>query len=90
MAEHSDYQKGVIRRYYDNRQVIALARLGELVSELYLAESDRGRERLWERVESAMARLGVPESIAAHILARRDVEVLAANLADWTKSPPKE
>lgn len=89
MAEHSDYQKRVIGRYYRNRPAIALARLGDLVGELYLARTDARRDRLWDRVGSAIAQLGVPESIAGHILARRDVEILAANLADWTRNPPK-
>ncbi len=32
-----------------------------------------------------MANLKVPDDIAAHILARKDVEALAKNLEDWLK-----
>jgi hypothetical protein len=88
MAEYSKHQQKIIRRYYDNRQSIALQKLGELVTELYLVESDRKREQLWKRVESHMGSLGVPASIAEHILAGRDVKVLAANLQDWMSKPP--
>ncbi len=89
MTERSDYQKKVIRRYYDNLQSIALAKLGELVSELYLVSDDAKEDRLWQRVGQAMAGLKVPDKIAGHILARRDVKILAQNLQEWTKNPPK-
>ena len=50
-AERSEYQEGIIGRYYDNRDAIMLEKLGELVTELYLAETDAKRERLWKRAE---------------------------------------
>ncbi len=38
MDEHSDYQKKIIGRYYENRESIDEGRLGELVTSLFLAE----------------------------------------------------
>jgi hypothetical protein len=84
MADYSSHQKKIISRYYENRDEIMLQRLSELVSELYLAETDRRRDQLWERVAAAMRNLKVKESIAAHILEKRSPEVLAANLKEWT------
>ncbi len=89
MADFSNYQKKVIQRYYENRQAISLQKLGELVSELYMADSEKKADRLWQRVGQAMAGLNVPEKIAGHIMARRDVELLARNLQEWTKNPPQ-
>ncbi|MHC4131623.1 MAG: hypothetical protein ACYSSP_02010 [Planctomycetota bacterium] len=83
--EKSEYQKSVISSYYKNLDAISLERLGGLVSELYLADADKKRDRLWQRVEKAMQNLGVPKSIAGHILEKRDVEILAKNLQDWLK-----
>lgn len=85
MAEHSSYQKKVIQRYYDNLESASLQKLGELVSELYLETSEKKAERLWQRVGQAMAALKIPEKAAAHIMARRDVQILAANLQEWMK-----
>jgi len=85
MTEYSPHQKKIIERYYENRDAIMLDRLSELVTELYLAETDKQRQRLWDRVATAMANLKVKESIAAHILKTRSTEVLAANLQDWLK-----
>lgn len=83
--EHSSYQQGVIKRYYDNLPGQTLTKLGELVTELYLAKSEKKLEQLWGRVEKAMARIKVPKKIAEHILTQRKPEILAANLEDWLK-----
>jgi len=84
--ELSSYQKDVIRRYYDNLSPIMLTRLEELVSELYLAGDDRKRERLWQKVEKSMRKLGVKAGIIGHIMQQCDVEILARNLQDWLKA----
>ena len=83
--EYSSYQQGLIKRYYDNLPQASLDKLGELVTELYLAKTEKRRERLWQRVEKAMDAIKVPESIAQHILTQRKPEILAANLQDWLK-----
>lgn len=83
--EFTRYQQKVIGRYYDNREAITLNTLQELVTELYLADSEKKKDRLWERVAKGMDVLKVPQSIQSHILAQRDPKVLAANIADWLK-----
>jgi hypothetical protein len=89
MAEFSSYQKKVINRYYENLQAGSLQRLGELVSELYLETSEKKTDRLWQRVAQAMTALKVPDKVALHIMSKRDVQILAADLQEWTKNPPK-
>ncbi len=79
----SEYQNGVIGRYYDNLDTIMLQKLGELVTELYLAETAGRRKQLWERVHKAMIKLKVKPAIIEHIMKKKDVEILAKNLQDW-------
>ena len=81
--EHSEYQKAVISRYYGNLEAIALRRLGELVTDLYLAETQARKDQLWQRVKKAMIKLGVPPAIINRIMTERDPEILAKNLQDW-------
>ena len=81
--EYSEYQKGVISSYYANLDAIMLQKLSELVSELYVADTDKKKERLWQRVGKAMAKLKIPPAIAGHIMDKRDVQILAKNLEDW-------
>jgi hypothetical protein len=85
--EFSQYQKDVISNYYGNLDAIMLAKLGEIVSELFLADTDAKRDRLWQRALKAMQNLKIPSDIIAHIMAKKDVQVLAKNLNDWLARP---
>ncbi|HPF38899.1 MAG TPA: hypothetical protein P5081_06290 [Phycisphaerae bacterium] len=84
MADYTPHQRKIIDRYYDNRDGIMVNQLSELVTELYLADSDAKRDRLWKRVETAMKNLKIKEGVAAHILQKRSVEVLAKHVKDWS------
>jgi hypothetical protein len=78
MANRSPYQERIVRRYYENQGSIMVQRLGELVSELYLAEG-KARAKVWDRVAKAMKNLGVPADRIEHIV-RSDNASLVANL----------
>jgi len=87
--EYSQYQKAVISGYYDNLDTIMLQKLSELVTELYLAETQAKRDRLWQRAHKAMIKLKIPPAIIDHIMQKQDVQVLAKNLQDWLKNKSK-
>lgn len=89
MPDFSRHQKKIIERYYDHRDDIALARLGDIVSELYLADSQRKRDQLWKRAEKAMIALNVKDTLRKNILERRDSETLARQLREWSVHSPK-
>lgn len=78
MAKRSAYQQRVIRDYYRNQDAILVQRLGELLTDLYLAEG-KARVRLWKRVETAMEKLEVPKKQIQHIV-QSDNPTLVANL----------
>lgn len=78
MAKRTAHQDRIIRRYYQNQDQIMLQRLGEMVTDLYLAEG-KARARLWERVGAAMKNLEIPPDRVEHILAS-DNPGLVANL----------
>ena len=81
--EYSKHQKSVISNYYKNMEPIMLDKLSELVSELFLVETEKKRARLWERVQKAMVNLKVPPAIIDHIMTKQDLQILAKNLQDW-------
>lgn len=81
--EYSGFQKNVIADYYKHLDSLMLGKLSELVSELFLAETDKKRQRLWQRVHKAMLNLKVPPAIVDHIMARQDIQILAKNLQEW-------
>ena len=82
MAAYTHHQRGIIRRYYENRDSLAMQNLGELASELYLAETDRERDRLWKRVATALAKLKLPAAQVDRVLETRDPARLAKLLGD--------
>lgn len=83
MADFTPHQRKIVERYYDNRELILLNRLQEIVTELFLAESQKKQDQLWSRAEKALAGLDVPKRVVEHILSRRDPQVLAKNLKGW-------
>lgn len=80
---YSQYQKDVISGYYSNLDTIMLGKLSELVTELYLADSQAKQNKLWQRAHKAMVKLKVPPAIIDHIMEKKDVEILAKNLQGW-------
>jgi len=76
MPKRSGYQQRVIRNYYQHRDAIMLQKLGEMVTELYLAEG-KARERLWKRAAAALKNLGVPEPQVEHLVASDNPALLA-------------
>jgi hypothetical protein len=89
MPDYTPHQKKIIERYYDNRDQIMLERLGEIATDLYLAESPGARKRLWARAAKAMKALKVKPALMEHILAQEKPEILATNLRGWLDSGKK-
>ncbi len=88
--DYSQYQKDVISGYYNNLDTIMLGKLGELVTELYLADTKAKKTRLWQRAHKAMEKLKISPAIIDHIMKKEDVEILAKNLQDWLNAPKKK
>jgi hypothetical protein len=53
MAELSKYQQKIVKNYYDNLDTALLQRLGEQVTDLYLAEGKK-REKLWTSITGSL------------------------------------
>jgi len=72
------HQQGVVRRYYEQKDTIMSQKLGEIVSDLYLAAGDeKGSERLWKRAQTALQNTSVDPARVASVCADRDVAKLA-------------
>lgn len=73
----SHYQRGIVNRYYEHRDTIMSTRLGEIVSEIYLATDAKKAEKLWMSAESALEKCKVEPGVIKQILASRDIKKLA-------------
>jgi hypothetical protein len=78
MAKRSTYQDRIIRNYYQNQDAIMLQKLGDLATDLYLAEG-KAKDRLWKRVAAALKNLKIPDDQIQHLV-RSDNPTLVANL----------
>ena len=76
--QYSSHQKGVIKRYYENRETLSTQKLGEIVSNLYLASPGKKADKLWERAENALHHAGANEVRLKRICDAKDLEALAA------------
>jgi hypothetical protein len=78
MAEYTKFQQKAIKNFYDNREDIALQRVQELVTELYLTEGKK-RAKHWDSVALHLGKLGVKPDVIEH-LRKQDKPELVATL----------
>ena len=76
MAEYTKYQQKVIRNYYDHREGIALQRVQELVTELYLATGKK-RDKHWDSLALHLGKLGVKPDVIEHLRSEDKPELVA-------------
>ena len=76
MPDFTPYQQKIIKRYYDNQDILQLQRLAELVGELYLSTGKK-RQGVWTRTSTAMQKLGVPQSRIDHLRQQDKPELVA-------------
>jgi hypothetical protein len=81
MPKRSAHQDRIIKRYYQNRDDIMLQRLGELVTDLYLAEG-KSRTKLWERIAAALTNLKIPPERIKHLVASDNPSLVAKLLEE--------
>lgn len=81
MAERTKYQQKIIKNYYQNYDALALQRLQEQVTELYLAEG-KARDRMWQQVTKSLEKLKVPAPRIKHVVESDDPSLLAKLMED--------
>ena len=81
MAELTKYQRSIVKNYYANLDTALLQRLGEQVTDLYLAEGKK-REKLWTSIVTSLTKLEVPKTRIDQIRQSDDARKLAALLQE--------
>lgn len=76
--EFSHSQRKIINRYYDNHDTILATRLGEIVTDIALAQGDPKKlDRLWKRAEQALSKTKLKPESWKKIIESRDPKQLA-------------
>jgi hypothetical protein len=76
MSKSSRQQK-IIKNYYEHKETIHANKLSEIVSDLWVTESEKGKAKLWSRAQMALMRLGIDATKVAKVVGNRDMEGLA-------------
>jgi hypothetical protein len=84
--DYTPYQQKIIKRYYNNQDVIQRQRLAELVSELYLAEGKK-KQKAWTAAAAAMQKLGVPQSRIDHLVKQANPALVAEVVKELEGKP---
>lgn len=84
--EYSPYQQKIIKRYYQNFDAIKQQRLSDLATELYLAETEKKKDRLWKQVEEVLTQLEFPVSRIAHLRSVRDPKLIVGIVQELEKN----
>ncbi|MBI1899845.1 MAG: hypothetical protein HYS13_01870 [Planctomycetia bacterium] len=88
MAQNSKRQQRIIRDYYENQEAIALQKLAEHVTELFLAEG-KARQQRWKHIVAQLENLKVPQSRIDHLVQKDDAALLAKLLEELMAKKPK-
>lgn len=86
MAKRTPHQQRIIKNYYRNRDSIMVQRLGEMVTDLYLAEGKK-RAQLWQRIAAALENLKVSPARIEHLV-QSDNPALVAELVKTLLNRP--
>lgn len=79
---YTRHQQGIIKRHYETADARSIQRLQELVSEIYLCDSEKKADRLWERVRQCLGQIKARPEFIDSITTQRDVAQLAKLVGD--------
>ncbi len=81
MAERSKYQENIVKNYYKNFDGIQLQKLGEQITDLYLAEG-KARAGLWKKIVVTLEKLKIPKTRIEHLVKADNPAMLAKLLEE--------
>ncbi len=86
----SRHQQKIVKSYYDNHDTIQTTKLSEIVTELWLATTEKKKAQLWQRAKTALDRLKVKPERVAKVVESQNAEALAKLVAELDAGKPDE
>lgn len=80
--QYTEYQKKVIKGYYNNNETIKIQKLSELVTNMYLETSEKKRQQGWKRIKKALLDLKVSEYQVGRIIEEKNLELLSKKISN--------
>ena len=79
---YTPYQQKVIRRFYENKDLRLIQKLGELVSNLYIETNEKKREYGWKRIKEILIDLKVHPHEVEFLTKDKNLAVISKKLAE--------
>ncbi len=79
---YTPYQQKVIRRFYENKDLRLIQKLGELVSNLYIETNEKKRESGWKRIKEILIDLKVHPHEVEFLTKDKNLTVISKKLAE--------
>ena len=79
---YTPYQQKVIRRFYENKDLRLIQKMGELVSNLYVETSEKKRESGWKRIKEILIDLKVHQHEVEFLTKDKNLAVISKKLAE--------
>lgn len=71
------YQRGIVKRYYEHADTLALTKLQEVVSDLFLATDPKAAAKLWASATTALEKLKVEPARIERTAGAKNLQELA-------------
>ncbi len=79
---YTQYQKKVIKNFYENKDLRLIQKLGELVSNLYVETSEKRKESGWKRIKKMLTDLKVHPHEVEYLTKDKDLSMISKKLAE--------
>ena len=77
---YSEYQKKVIKNFYDNKDPRLIQKLGELTSNLYLETNEKKKDSGWKRIKKILTDLSVHPHEIEYLTRDKNLKLLSKKL----------
>ncbi len=79
---YTQYQRKVIKNFYDNKDLRLIQKLGELVSNLYVETSEKKKETGWKKIKKMLTDLKVHPHEVEYLTKDKNLSMISKKLAE--------
>ncbi len=77
---YTQYQKKVIKSFYDNKDTRLVQKLGELVSNLYLETNEKRIETGWKKIKKMLTDINVLPGVVEYLTKDKNLSMISKKL----------
>jgi hypothetical protein len=79
---YSQYQRKVIKNFYENKDIRLIHKLGELVSNLYLETSEKKKDTGWKKIKKMLTDLKVHPHEVEYLTRDKNLSMISKKLSE--------